>query len=104
MTKPSKVLEALEKEMLWELDVDSARHGWVGVLHDPPEKPHVIAWSYRGTRAKVLEELVSMVSGHALAGEEWAESFPVNGFREDQLRWLRRNGYRAQKAVIKLVD
>lgn len=99
----SKVLRALEREMLRELD--PPRHdGWVVVIRLSLNDQRPMSWTFGARQRDVHDALLKFMSQSCRADIKFARGYPIDGTREAQLRWLRRRGHTVKKAMVQVLE
>lgn len=100
----SRVLRQLEHAMLRELG-DNRRpklarklsnRGWVFTGEGPYGERAILGWTFGETRRESIETLLGIAM-------RWTV-FPKHASRVNQMAWLRRNGFRAEKAEIRTLE
>ena len=106
MKTPDDPLALLRSAILSELAPrDDLREGWVVIdsRGDDQGRSVVIGWTFDVDRAASWTKFIDWVDRGARNDVHWTVGYPVDGSREQKLRWLRRKGFKVKRAKVELV-
>ena len=77
--------------------------GWAAVAHDARSRPYVLGRTFDARPGGARDKLIAMAAELCREGVSYWSSFPLDGGRGAQFRWLGRRGYKVRPAEVQAV-